>query len=143
MLLLDEPLSALDAMLREAMRLELVRLQKSVGITFVIVTHDQDEALSMADRAAVMDFGRVRQIDAPGALYEHPNSRFVAGFIGKMNLLEARVASASGGNLVADIDGMGSIEVPYGGAAAGEIGIAVRPEKPGCPSSGRDETESP
>ena len=82
-LLLDEPLSALDAKLREAMRLELVRLQHSVGITFVIVTHDQDEALSMADRAAVMDRGVVRQIAPPGDLYEHPNGRFVADFIGK------------------------------------------------------------
>ena len=128
-LLLDEPLSALDAKLREAMRLELVRLQKSVGITFVIVTHDQDEALSMADRAAVMDRGRVRQIDAPGVLYEHPNSRFVAGFIGKVNLLEARVTGVAGGNLLAEIDGMNRIEIPHDGAAAGEIGIAVRPEK--------------
>ncbi len=128
-LLLDEPLSALDARLREAMRRELVRLQKSVGITFVIVTHDQDEALSMADRAAVMDRGRIRQTGAPDVLYEHPNSRFVAGFIGKVNLLEARVTGASGGNLLAEIDGMGGIEVPHDGAAAGEIGIAVRPEK--------------
>jgi spermidine/putrescine ABC transporter ATP-binding subunit len=128
-LLLDEPLSALDAKLREAMRLELVHLQQSVGITFVIVTHDQDEALSMADRAAVMDFGQVKQIAPPSTLYEHPNSRFVAGFIGKVNLLEARVAGVSGGNLAVEIDGMGRIEVPHDGAAAGEIGIAVRPEK--------------
>jgi spermidine/putrescine ABC transporter ATP-binding subunit len=92
-LLLDEPLSALDAKLREAMRLELVRLQHSVGITFVIVTHDQDEALSMADRAAVMDRGVVRQIAPPGDLYEHPNGRFVADFIGKVNMLEKSWAS--------------------------------------------------
>ncbi|MDH3228173.1 MAG: ABC transporter ATP-binding protein [Alphaproteobacteria bacterium] len=128
-LLLDEPLSALDAKLREAMRLELVHLQHSVGITFVIVTHDQDEALSMADRAAVMDHGVVRQIAAPGTLYEHPNSRFVADFIGKMNLLEAKVAGVSGGRLAVEIDGLGRIEVPHEGNAAGEIGIAVRPEK--------------
>ncbi len=128
-LLLDEPLSALDAKLREAMRLELVHLQHSVGITFVIVTHDQDEALSMADRAAVMDHGVVRQIAEPGALYEHPNSRFVADFIGKINLLQARVAGLSGGRLAVEIDGMGRIDVPHDGNAAGEIGIAVRPEK--------------
>jgi spermidine/putrescine ABC transporter ATP-binding subunit len=128
-LLLDEPLSALDAKLREAMRLELVHLQHSVGITFVIVTHDQDEALSMADRAAVMDHGVVRQIAAPGALYEHPNSRFVADFIGKMNLLEARVSGVSGGRLAVEVDGLGQIGVPHEGNASGEIGIAVRPEK--------------
>ncbi len=128
-LLLDEPLSALDAKLREAMRLELVHLQHSVGITFVIVTHDQDEALSMADRAAVMDHGVVRQIAAPGTLYEHPNSRFVADFIGKMNLLEAKVAGVSGGRLAVEIDGLGRIDVPHEGDASGEIGIAVRPEK--------------
>ncbi|MBE9555031.1 MAG: ABC transporter ATP-binding protein [Proteobacteria bacterium] len=128
-LLLDEPLSALDAKLREAMRLELVRLQHSVGITFVIVTHDQDEALSMADRAAVMDRGVVRQIAPPGELYEHPNSLFVADFIGKVNMLEAKVAGQSGGDLVVEVNGMGRVAVPHDGAAAGDIGIAVRPEK--------------
>ncbi|UCH73919.1 MAG: ABC transporter ATP-binding protein [Rhodospirillales bacterium] len=128
-LLLDEPLSALDAKLREAMRLELVHLQHSVGITFVIVTHDQDEALSMADRAAVMDHGVVRQVAAPATLYEHPNSRFVADFIGKMNLLEAKVAGLSGGRLAIDIEGLERFEVPHDGPASGEIGIAVRPEK--------------
>lgn len=128
-LLLDEPLSALDAKLREAMRLELVRLQHSVGITFVIVTHDQDEALSMADRAAVMDKGVVRQLAPPGELYEHPNSRFVAGFIGKVNMLEAKVAGQQSGDLLVEIAGMGRIAVPHDGPAAGDIGIAVRPEK--------------
>jgi spermidine/putrescine ABC transporter ATP-binding subunit len=128
-LLLDEPLSALDAKLRDAMRLELVRLQHSVGITFVIVTHDQDEALSMADRAAVMDRGLVRQIAPPGELYEHPNSLFVADFIGKVNMLEAKVAGQSGGDLVVEVNGMGRIAVPHDGPAAGDIGIAVRPEK--------------
>jgi spermidine/putrescine ABC transporter ATP-binding subunit len=128
-LLLDEPLSALDAKLREAMRLELVRLQHSVGITFVIVTHDQDEALSMADRAAVMDRGVVRQIAPPGELYEHPNGRFVADFIGKVNMLDATVAGQSGGDLVVEVDGMGRVTVPHDGPAAGDIGIAVRPEK--------------
>ncbi len=128
-LLLDEPLSALDAKLREAMRLELVHLQHSVGITFVIVTHDQDEALSMADRAAVMQAGIVKQIAAPGDLYEHPNSRFVADFIGKVNQFEAKVAGVSGGRLAVEIDGVGRIDVPHDGAASGSICIAVRPEK--------------
>ena len=128
-LLLDEPLSALDAKLREAMRLELVRLQHSVGITFVIVTHDQDEALSMADRAAVMEHGVVRQLAPPDELYEHPNSRFVADFIGKVNMLEAKVAGQQAGDLLVEISGLGRVAVPHAGTAVGEIGIAVRPEK--------------
>ncbi|MGH6945695.1 MAG: ABC transporter ATP-binding protein, partial [Kiloniellales bacterium] len=91
-LLLDEPLSALDAKLREAMQLELVRLQHSVGITFIIVTHDQNEALSMANRIAVMESGKVRQVAPPSELYEFPSSRFVADFIGKMNLFEGKIS---------------------------------------------------
>ena len=91
-LLLDEPLSALDAKLRDEMRLELTRLQENVGITFIIVTHDQDEALSMASRIAVMDKGAVQQIATPSELYEQPASRFVADFIGKVNLIDAKVA---------------------------------------------------
>ncbi len=128
-LLLDEPLSALDAKLREAMQLELVRLQQSVGITFVIVTHDQDEALSMANRIAVMESGKVRQIAPPAELYEFPNSRFVADFIGKMNLFEGQVSGVSGNQIVIDAKGLGRIAVPYSGSAQGDVGIAVRPEK--------------
>ncbi|MGH6959439.1 MAG: ABC transporter ATP-binding protein, partial [Dongiaceae bacterium] len=128
-LLLDEPLSALDAKLREAMQLELVRLQQSVGITFVIVTHDQDEALSMANRIAVMESGKVRQIAPPPELYEFPNSRFVADFIGKMNLFEGQVSGVSGNQILVDAKGLGRIAVPYSGSAQGEVGIAVRPEK--------------
>ncbi|MDX1431633.1 MAG: ABC transporter ATP-binding protein [Gammaproteobacteria bacterium] len=128
-LLLDEPLSALDAKLREAMQLELVRLQHAVGITFVIVTHDQDEALSMADRIAVMESGKVRQIAPPLELYEDPNCRFVADFIGKMNLFQATVTGQAGGRLTVAISGLGSLEIPYDGAASGDIGIAIRPEK--------------
>ena len=128
-LLLDEPLSALDAKLREAMQLELVRLQHAVGITFVIVTHDQDEALSMANRIAVMESGKVRQIAAPADLYEFPNSRFVADFIGKMNLFEGSVVGAAGNNVLIDVNGLGRITVPYAGSAQGTVGVAVRPEK--------------
>jgi len=128
-LLLDEPLSALDAKLREAMQLELVRLQQSVGITFVIVTHDQDEALSMANRIAVMDSGKVRQVAPPAELYEFPNSRFVADFIGKMNLFEGRVSGVSGNEVLIDAKGLGRIAIPYSGSAQGDVGIAVRPEK--------------
>jgi len=128
-LLLDEPLSALDAKLRGAMQLELVRLQKTVGITFVIVTHDQDEALSMADRVAVMEAGKVRQIAPPSELYEYPASRFVADFIGKMNLFEGRATSPRAGVLDVEISGLGSFEIPHDAAASGDIGIAIRPEK--------------
>ena len=123
------PLSALDAKLREAMQLELVRLQKSVGITFVIVTHDQDEALSMANRIAVMELGRVRQIAPPAELYEFPNSRFVADFIGKMNLFEGRVAGTGSGGVQIDVKGLNRVAVPFSGSASGDVGIAVRPEK--------------
>ncbi|MDJ0684575.1 MAG: ABC transporter ATP-binding protein [Alphaproteobacteria bacterium] len=139
-LLLDEPLSALDAKLREAMQLELVNLQKSVGITFVVVTHDQDEALSMADRIAVMETGQVRQLAPPAELYEHPNSRFVAEFIGKMNVIEA---TASDGVLTGP--GLGVI------ARAPDLGdgpasVALRPEKirlnmAPTPALGKDEAE--
>ena len=128
-LLLDEPLSALDAKLRDAMRLELVRLQHSVGITFIIVTHDQDEALSMADRIAVMEKGKVKQIAPPAELYEYPNSRFVADFIGRMNLLQGKVKNASGGKLTVEIDGAPDLSVPHDAAIDGEVDLAIRPEK--------------
>ena len=128
-LLLDEPLSALDAKLREAMQIELVRLQQTVGITFVIVTHDQEEALSMANRIAVMDKGVVRQVAPPAELYEFPNCRFVADFIGKTNLLEGLVTGVDDGKLVIDVRGVGRIAVPAVEGARGTIGVAVRPEK--------------
>lgn len=132
-LLLDEPLSALDAKLREAMQLELVHLQETVGITFVIVTHDQQEALSMANRIAVMEDGKVRQLAPPSELYENPNCRFVADFIGKMNLFEGKVAGLDGAHLLVDIPGLGSIPAAApaqnSGEIRGEVGLAVRPEK--------------
>ncbi len=128
-LLLDEPLSALDAKLREEMRLELRRLQENVGITFIIVTHDQDEALSMASRIAVMDKGAVQQIAAPSELYEHPANTFVAGFIGKVNLIAAKALSSGNGNVLCEVAGLGRMELRHDGACAGRISIAVRPEK--------------
>ena len=128
-LLLDEPLSALDAKLREAMQLELVRLQQSVGITFIIVTHDQQEALSMADRIAVMESGQVRQVAPPSILYESPNSRFVADFIGRMNLFDAKVAGLEGGKLLVEVENVGRVAVTAEGPAEGEVGLALRPEK--------------
>ena len=92
-LLLDEPLSALDLKLRQAMRHELKQLQKETGITFVFVTHDQEEAMSMSDRIAVMSQGKIQQLDAPETIYEHPQNQFVANFIGDVNLIEASVVS--------------------------------------------------
>jgi spermidine/putrescine transport system ATP-binding protein/putrescine transport system ATP-binding protein len=135
-LLLDEPLSALDAKLREQMQLELMHLQQKVGVTFIIVTHDQDEALSMADRIAVMEGGQIRQIAAPDTLYENPKSRFVADFIGKVNLLDGQVTGISGGNVSIEITGAGRLAVPHEGAAEGKVSLAVRPEKL---SIGKDE----
>ena len=120
-LLLDEPLSALDAKLREAMQTELVKLQREVGITFVVVTHDQDEALSMAERIAVMESGKIRQLDTPKNLYEKPANRFVADFIGRMNILPARHIRA---NLYA-AEGLGEVCAADDDAIAQYV--AVRP----------------
>ena len=130
-LLLDEPLSALDAKLRDAMRLELVNLRAAVGITFVFVTHDQDEALSMADRIAVMERGRVRQVADPATLYEYPSCRFVAEFIGRVNFFEAsaRADRDRSGRLALDVPGLGTLSVPHPEPVRGEVGVAVRPEK--------------
>ena len=128
-LLLDEPLSALDRKLREEMQLELVRLRQEVGITFVIVTHDQEEALSMADRIAVMDQGRILQVAPPDELYEQPNCRMVADFIGTTNLFPGRVLGQGARGLRLAADGVGELELTVDGRAAGEVGIAVRPEK--------------
>jgi spermidine/putrescine transport system ATP-binding protein/putrescine transport system ATP-binding protein len=150
-LLLDEPLSALDAKLREAMQLELVRLQHETGITFIIVTHDQNEALSMADRIAVMNAGQVQQVATPAELYEHPANRFVAEFIGQINVFEGKVAGteAAAGERAApdrcliDVPDLGRVAVASHGAAvpAGPVSVAVRPEKirldPEPPSQGR------
>lgn len=128
-LLLDEPLSALDAKLREAMQIELVNLQKTVGITFIIVTHSQSEALSVADRIAVMKDGQVRQIADPLTLYENPNSQFCADFIGKINQLKADIIGVENKKLVFDIEGIGKTLIPYDGHATGEVTLAIRPEK--------------
>jgi ABC-type Fe3+/spermidine/putrescine transport system ATPase subunit len=128
-LLLDEPLSALDAKLREAMQIELVNLQKSVGITFIIVTHSQSEALSTANRIAVMKDGDVKQVAGPLELYESPNSQFCADFIGKINQLKAKVAGVVGGSLAVDIEGIGRALIPYEGTAEGKLTLAIRPEK--------------
>jgi spermidine/putrescine ABC transporter ATP-binding subunit len=131
-LLLDEPLGALDKKLREQMQLELRALQRSVGITFVFVTHDQEEALTMSDRIAVMSQGRDLQVDSPTRLYELPNSREVAAFIGSMNFFDARIVSVSGDSATVDAGPLGKITAPAGEMAFSEgdkILVAIRPEK--------------
>jgi spermidine/putrescine transport system ATP-binding protein/putrescine transport system ATP-binding protein len=131
-LLLDEPLGALDKQLREQMQVELRRLQQTVGITFVFVTHDQEEALTLSDRIGVMAEGQVLQVDTPSDLYERPKSRRVAAFIGKANLLEARVVSRVNGDATLEIDGLGTRALPAT-AVPGEVGallhVVIRPEK--------------
>ncbi len=131
-LLLDEPLGALDKKLREEMQLELRQIQQTVGITFVFVTHDQEEALTMSDRIAVMSKGRALQIDNSTQLYEAPNCREVAGFIGSMNFFDGRIKGFEGGSAVVEAEGLGALRAPrgQGGLAAGApVTVAVRPEK--------------
>ncbi len=131
-LLLDEPLGALDLKLRKEMQLELKALQKRVGITFVYVTHDQEEALSMSDRIAVMDRGRLLQIDAPAVIYERPSCRFVADFIGETNFLEATVTALGGdlGTVAVDGEDLALTGLPQGALAVGQrVAYSVRPEK--------------
>ncbi|MCB1882537.1 MAG: ABC transporter ATP-binding protein [Geminicoccaceae bacterium] len=123
-LLLDEPLSALDLKLRKEMQLELKRLKAATGITFVFVTHDQEEALTMSDRIAVMEGGHVLQVGSPREIYEEPAHRFVAGFIGETNFLEGEVA----GEGVVRLKGGGRIAAA-GLPASGSVTLAVRPER--------------
>ena len=129
-LLLDEPLGALDLKLRKGLQLELKRIQRDVGITFVYVTHDQEEALTMSDRIAVMNRGRVEQVDAPEAVYERPATTFVAGFIGVSNLMPAVVEQAAGDRTRVRLDAGVEIEAAGDGLATGErCHAVVRPEK--------------
>jgi spermidine/putrescine transport system ATP-binding protein/putrescine transport system ATP-binding protein len=131
-LLLDEPLGALDKRLRESMQLELRQLQKSVGITFVFVTHDQEEALSMSDRVAVMSGGRVLQIAEPRALYEQPDCREVADFIGTMNFIEGRFAAIESDKLVVNAGTLGYLRLPADAQSRktdDPVALAIRPER--------------
>ncbi|MDR3507667.1 MAG: ABC transporter ATP-binding protein [Caulobacteraceae bacterium] len=131
-LLLDEPLSALDAKLRDAMRSELTQLQEKVGITFLMVTHDQDEALAMASRCAVMNRGLLQQVATPSDLYEYPNSRFVADFIGSVNMFEGRLAVDEQDHAVIESDELPApIFLDHGvtGAPDTTLWVALRPEK--------------
>ncbi len=129
-LLLDEPLSALDLKLRKEMQIELKRLQHETGITFVFVTHDQEEALTMSDRVAVMNQGRILQIGSPRDIYDRPGMRFVANFIGETNYIEAEVVSATEGEATVKLlsGATAKATAPAGWTPEGAVTIVVRPE---------------
>jgi spermidine/putrescine ABC transporter ATP-binding subunit len=128
-LLLDEPLGALDKMLREEMQVELRSLQQRLGITAVFVTHDQEEALTLSDRIAVMRGGVIEQIGAPREIYDRPRSEFVAGFLGAANFLDGRVVARNAETAVVET-AAGQVPVRLGAAAIGdEVRIAIRPER--------------
>jgi putrescine transport system ATP-binding protein len=132
LLLLDEPLAALDKRLREHMRFELVNIQERIGITFIMVTHDQDEAMTMSTRIAVMEDGKVRQVGTPRDIYEFPNSRFVAKFIGDINFIDGIVVNQDSDHVLIESP---DIENPCYASHAGavpigaNVTIAIRPEK--------------
>ncbi|SIQ53950.1 putrescine transport system ATP-binding protein [Rhizobium sp. RU20A] len=130
-LLLDEPLGALDKKLREETQFELMDLQQDLGLTFVVVTHDQEEAMTMADRIAVMSAGKVIQVATPAEIYEAPNSRFVADFIGDVNIFEGKVTASSGAAMTVAASSGFSLEVETSDplASGADAAVALRPEK--------------
>lgn len=129
-LLLDEPLSALDLKLRQAMRDELQKLQRETGITFIFVTHDQDEAMSMSDRIAVMSNGRVQQVGSPEEIYNHPANRFVADFIGDTNIIDVAIAASDANSTLYRSSGGVEFQIEHANElpVGTEIAINVRPE---------------
>lgn len=131
LLLLDEPMAALDKKLRESTQLELMALQKRLGMTFVIVTHDQQEAMTVADRIGVMRAGKLDQVAAPRQLYEAPASRWVAEFVGDVNMLEGSVAGRDNGRITVATGGAGEVVVaePRAALEAEALCVAIRPEK--------------
>ncbi|UCD97556.1 MAG: ABC transporter ATP-binding protein [Chloroflexota bacterium] len=130
-LLLDEPLGALDLKLRKAMQLELKQLQDEVGITFIYVTHDQEEALTMSDRIAVMDQGNILQVGPPDEIYEHPKTRFVADFIGETNFLNGKVAEIDGDEIQVKIDDQVTVRAKCSSplSVGQSVSVVIRPEK--------------
>jgi putrescine transport system ATP-binding protein len=130
-LLLDEPLAALDKKLRESTQLELMEVQRRLGMTFIIVTHDQQEAMTVADRIGVMDAGRLEQVATPRQLYESPGSRWVAEFIGEVNIFEGQAQSGEAGRLTVSTKDAGTIVVaqPSGPISKSLVCVAIRPEK--------------
>ena len=129
-LLLDEPLGALDLKLRKAMQIELKRIQTEVGITFIYVTHDQEEAMTMSDRIAVMNRGHIEQLGAPEELYERPQTAFVAGFLGVSNMLDGVVSGKDGTFVTVRLNDGTQLRAPEAGInGASEVRVGVRPEK--------------
>jgi putrescine transport system ATP-binding protein len=129
-LLLDEPLAALDKRLREQTQFELIDLQHRLGTTFVIVTHDQEEAMTVADRIAVMDRGRIVQVGAPAEIYEQPGSRYVAQFVGDVNLIEGRLVAADAGSAAIDSSvGRLAVRQTVDAPVGATVWLALRPEK--------------
>jgi putrescine transport system ATP-binding protein len=130
-LLLDEPLAALDKKLRESTQLELMELQRRLGLTFIIVTHDQEEAMTVADRIGVMNNGALEQVATPRVLYEAPRSRWVAGFVGDVNLFEGQIESHQAGRLSVATGDAGTLAVaePRDPVMTSTISVAIRPEK--------------
>ena len=129
-LLLDEPLGALDLKLRRSMQVELKRIQTDVGLTFIHVTHDQEEAMTMADTIAVMNAGVIEQMGAPEELYENPRTTFVANFLGQTNLIEGKITGRSGDQISVDMHGIGvSINADRAHTDGGEGWVGIRPEK--------------
>src|SRR5205814_6917064 len=134
-LLLDEPLGALDLKLRKQMQLEMKAIQHDIGITFVHVTHDQEEAMTMADRIAIMNGGRIEQLGAPGELYERPQTAFVAGFLGISNLLPGTVSAMDAVRL----DDGTTVKVPQEAlrGRSGRVAVGVRPRRSGSATARR------
>ena len=129
-LLLDEPLGALDLKLRKQMQVELKRIQSEIGITFIFVTHDQEEAMTMSDRIAVMRHGRIEQLGAPEELYERPRTEFVAGFLGVSNLLDGDVVGRGGDLVEIRLRGGGTVRAPAESVdGATHVQVGIRPEK--------------
>src|SRR5580693_7182299 len=130
-LLLDEPLAALDKKLRESTQLELMELQRRLGMTFIIVTHDQEEAMTVANRIGVMDAGRLDQVATPRELYEAPHSRWIAEFVGDINLFDGQVESREGHRLVVSTHNAGTVVVaePRNPVSKAVVSVAIRPEK--------------
>ncbi|MET3445869.1 ABC transporter ATP-binding protein [Ralstonia sp. 1138] len=139
-LLLDEPLSNLDAKLREEMQFELREIQRKVGTTTIMVTHDQAEAMSISDRVVVMEAGRITQVDTPLAVYEHPRNAFISTFVGKANLLHAAVVAGADGERRATV-GTVQLALPPGTPAASKVVLALRPEKMTCNADGTGRCE--
>jgi spermidine/putrescine transport system ATP-binding protein len=145
-LLLDEPLGALDQKLRKEMQIELKRIQAQVGITFIYVTHDQEEALSMSDRVAVMSNGKIEQLDDPRTIYDHPRTPFVADFIGEMNFLQGRVTEAGAHEFSLDA-GSGISIKGHGDAIKGDdVRVGIRSERmtarSGAPTAGPNQASA-